>query len=332
MNPQISRLPSLVALRAFVVVGDTLSVRRAGEFLHTDHASISRHLSNLEAMIGNPLFEKSGRSIMLTTLGKKYHRRLRRAFDMLCDATQDAKATKPRVLSINATPGLAHQVLLPAIPRLSEVLNGWKINLLTQAMDQFDPPLEGVVNIYLRYGAQDRLPPEMTQIAIYKPRLFPVASPSFLDRHPPVTTVEEMFRLPFMCSDTTGLWERWANHAGIKNAVSMDGIEMPNTYLALQAAALGQGIALGNSILASSAIRRGELVELLDTQISIDSYYLVCAASDLDGSPLMELRQWLERELKETNGNALPQPTGQSPATQGKGTATGPGNRRLESR
>lgn len=310
MNPQISRLPSLVALRAFVVVGDTLSVRRAGEFLHTDHASISRHLSNLEAMIGNPLFEKSGRSIMLTTLGKKYHRRLRRAFDMLCDATQDAKATKPRVLSINATPGLAHQVLLPAIPRLSEVLNGWKINLLTQAMDQFDPPLEGVVNIYLRYGAQDRLPPEMTQIAIYKPRLFPVASPSFLDRHPPVTTVEEMFRLPFMCSDTTGLWERWANHAGIKNAVSMDGIEMPNTYLALQAAALGQGIALGNSILASSAIRRGELVELLDTQISIDSYYLVCAASDLDGSPLMELRQWLERELKETNGNALPQPTG----------------------
>lgn len=310
MNPQISRLPSLVALRAFVVVGDTLSVRRAGEFLHTDHASISRHLSNLEAMIGNPLFEKSGRSIMLTTLGKKYHRRLRRAFDMLCDATQDAKATKPRVLSINATPGLAHQVLLPAIPRLSEVLNGWKINLLTQAMDQFDPPLEGVVNIYLRYGAQDRLPPEMTQIAIYKPRLFPVASPSFLDRHPPVTTVEEMFRLPFMCSDTTGLWERWANHAGIKNAVSMDGIEMPNTYLALQAAALGQGIALGNSILASSAIRRGELVELLDTQISIDSYYLVCAASDLDGSPLLELRQWLERELKETNGNALPQPTG----------------------
>lgn len=308
MNPQISRLPSLVALRAFVVVGDTLSVRRAGEFLHTDHASISRHISNLEAMIGSPLFEKSGRGLMLTTLGKKYHRRLRRAFDMLCDATQDARAARPRVLSINAMPGLAHQVLLPAIPRLAEVLSGWKINLLTQAMDQFEPPQDGVVNIHLRYGAQDRLPPEMIQIAIYKPRLFPVASPSFLDRHPPVTTVEEMFRLPFMCSDTTGLWERWASHAGINHAVSMDGIEMPNTYLALQAAALGQGIALGNSILTSSAIKRGELVELLDTKISIDSYYLVCAARDLGSSPVMELRQWLETELMETDGSAPPQP------------------------
>jgi DNA-binding transcriptional LysR family regulator len=117
-----------------------------------------------------------------------------------------------------------------------------------------------------------------------------------------------MFRLPFMCTDATGLWERWARHAGIHHAVSMVGIEMPNTHLALQAAALGQGIALGNSILTSSAIKRGELVELLDTQISIDAYYLVCAARDLDDSPVLELRHWLETELMEVDGSASSQP------------------------
>jgi DNA-binding transcriptional LysR family regulator len=296
LNPQINRLPSLVALRAFVVVGETLSVRRAGEILHTDHASISRHISNLEATIGCPLFEKSRKGLTLTPLGKEYHRRLHRAFDLICDATLDTRAAEPRALSINATPGLAHEVLLPAIPRLTEALKGWKINLLTQT-EHSEASREDVVNVYLTYGALEVLPPDMTQVPIYKPRLFPVASPSFLERFPDIRTVDEMFKLPFMCSDTTGLWERWARQAGVAQPTTMDGIEMPNTHLALQAAALGQGIALGNSVLASNALRRGELVEILSTKILLDSYYLVCTQRDWERSPIIELRRWLEAEL-----------------------------------
>lgn len=297
MNPDIGRLPSLVALRAFVVVGETLSVRQAGELLHTDHASISRHISNLELTVGAALFEKSGRGVVLTELGKKYHRRLRRAFDMLCDATHEARAARPTVLSISAPPGLAHEVLLPAIPRLADALGGWKINLFTELASTVSRPEDSVIHAYLRYGAIDPLPTDMIQVAITKPDLFPVASPGFLAKYPQVTTVEEMLELPFMCSDTTGLWERWARHAGINYAFSMRGVEMPNTHLALQAAALGQGIALGNSILAAKAIRRGDLVEVLDKRIALDAYYLVCAKRDWEREPISELHRWVEREL-----------------------------------
>jgi LysR family transcriptional regulator, glycine cleavage system transcriptional activator len=297
LNPEIGRLPSLVAMRAFVVVGDTLSVRQAGELLHTDHASISRHISNLEATVGGMLFEKNGRGVVLTDLGKKFHRRLKRAFDMLCEATHEARAARPSVLSISAPPGLAHEVLLPAIPRLAEALNGWKINLFTELSSTAGRTENGVIHAYLRYGALDSLPTDMVQVAITKPELFPVASPAFLAKHPKVSTVEEMLELPFMCSDTTGLWERWARHAGINYAFSMRGVEMPNTHLALQAAALGQGIALGNSILAAKAIRRGDLVEVLDKRIALDDYYLVCTRRDWDSSPIKELLRWVEREL-----------------------------------
>lgn len=297
MNPHINRLPSLLALRAFVVVGESGSVRRAGEILHTDHASISRHISNLEAAVGVSLVEKNGRGLGLTAHGATYHRRLSEAFDILCDATYEMRNATPRVLSLNATPGLAHEVLLPAIPRLAQALQGWKINLLTQAFDHPEVPQDGIVRVQLRYGANPALPSDMIEVAIYTPRLFPVASPDFLSRYPEVRCVEDMLRLPFMCSDTTGLWERWAQHAGVHNQISMYGIEMPNTHLALQAAALGQGIALGSSILARAALQRGELVEVLDTNISIDSYYLVCAKRNWDKSPVVELRRWLDTEL-----------------------------------
>ena len=297
MDHEINRLPSLVALRAFVVVGETLSVRQAGEFLRTDHASISRHISNLESTVGSALFEKTGRVMVLTELGRKYHRRLKRAFDMLCEATHEARSSRPTMLSISAPPGLAHEVLLPAIPRLADALNGWKINLFTELSSTVRRTDDPVIHAYLRYGALEPLPTDMVQIAITKPDLFPVASPKFLAQFRQVKTVEEMLELPFMCSDTTGLWERWARHAGINYAFSMRGVEMPNTHLALQAAALGQGIALGNSILAAKAIGRGELVEVLDKRIALDDYYLVCAKRDWDNSPIRELHQWVEREL-----------------------------------
>ena len=297
MNPEINRLPSLVALRAFVVVGETLNVRRAGEILHTDHASVSRHISSLESIIGIELLKKNGRGVALTEAGKTYHRKLRRAFDILCDATHGVRATKPSVLSINATPGLAHEVLLPAMPRLAETLANWKINLFTEIAADLVRPNDHAIHVQLRYGPLDPLPADLVQVEIHQPELFPVASPSFLARYPRVQTVEQMLCLPFMCSDTTGLWERWAHQAGINYDFSMRGIEMPNTHLALQAAVLGHGIALGNSILSRNALRRGDLVEVLDKRIALDAYYLVCAARDLETTPIRELYRWLEAEL-----------------------------------
>ncbi|MBN8245670.1 LysR family transcriptional regulator [Nitratireductor aquimarinus] len=303
MLPELSRLPSLIALRAFVVVGETLSVRRAGEILHVDHASISRHISSLESTIGVALLEQNGRKLALTASGKAYHHKLRQAFHMLCDATHSVRAAGRSILSIHATPGLAHEVLLPAIPRLAEVIPNWKINLFTELPENLEQPDSNVVHVQLRYGPLRPLPRNLIQVAIHRPELFPVASPDFLAQFPKLQSVEEMFRLPFMCSDTTGLWEKWAHHAGIDYAVSMKGVEMPNTHLALQAAALGQGIALGNSILAGNALRRGKLVQVLDTRISLDAYYLVCASRDFKTSPIHELRQWLHEELLAADSN-----------------------------
>ncbi|HWK67753.1 MAG TPA: LysR substrate-binding domain-containing protein [Rhizobiaceae bacterium] len=301
MSLKVSQLPSLTALRAFVTVGDVLSVRQAAEILHVDHASISRHLRGLEESVGAQLFERNVRSLALTPLGNTYHRKVKQAFDVLCDATSAIIEAQPRVLTLHATPGLAHEMLLQSIPKLADALTTWKINLLTSMDGLIRPAPPGEVHVHLRYGAIDDLNPGYIQHKIYEPRLFPVASPALLERYPPITTVDQMLSLPFLCSDTTGLWEEWAIRAGAGRAVQMSGIEMPNTHLALQAATLGHGIALGNSLLAKNAIARGELVELLETDITISAYYLVCPSYYWERTPIVELRQWLANELEEAD-------------------------------
>ncbi|MCO5093144.1 LysR substrate-binding domain-containing protein [Bosea sp. (in: a-proteobacteria)] len=297
MHPYLTRMPSLIALRAFIVLGETRSMRRTGEVLRTDHASISRHIAGLEASLGVALVEKHKRGLSLTATGEAYHRKVRRAFDSLCDATAMLRPAAPRSLLIHATPGLAHETLLPGIPKLSQVLGDLRINLITGVESRIETPAGEGIHVHVRFGALPDLPADHMQVPLHAPRLFPVASPAFLARYPAIDSIEAMLRLPLLHSDETGVWDRWIEVAGAQRPDRLDGIEMPNTHLALQAAALGQGIALGNSILSRGAIARGELVEILDTAVTVDAYHIVCARAHWDTPPIVALRRWLDGEL-----------------------------------
>lgn len=296
MNPYINRLPSLIALRAFVIVGETLSVRRAGEILNTDHASISRHISNLEASLGRKLLSKGRHGLELTPDGAQYHRKFRRAFDIICDTCQEASAKPTRSLSISSTPGIAHGILVPALPRLSARLPGWSINLSTTVTPLFEESSPNVTRVYVTYGPKIDLGKAFAQIPIAAPRMFPVASPAFLAAHPVVESVKDMLKLPFIRSDSTGLWEQWCGQAGIDQPLMLAGPDMPDTSMAIQAALLGHGIALGNSMLVNAVIRSGALVEILDTDIYLDSYNMIASSRDLDQSPIREMQDWLKEE------------------------------------
>ena len=62
----MTSLPSLNALRAFDAVARLGSVTAAAEALHVTHGAVSRQLRTLEAHFGTPLFDKSGRGLVLT--------------------------------------------------------------------------------------------------------------------------------------------------------------------------------------------------------------------------------------------------------------------------
>lgn len=299
MHSELTRLPSLVALRAFVVLGETRNMRRAGEILRTDHASISRHIAGLEAFLRVSLIEKGARGISLTAAGEAYHRRLSRAFDGICEATAALRPAAPRLLAIHVTPGLAHETLLPALPALSQLLGDVRINFITSVDGRVGVASSSEIPLQIRFGALANPPAKHLQVPLCSPRLFPVASPGFLARYPPVNSIEDMLRLPMLYSDEAGVWTQWADKAGAQRLDRSKGTEMPNTHLALQAATLGQGVALANSVLARRALERGELVEVLDTSIRIDAYYLICSREHWDEEPVRAVRRWLETVLVE---------------------------------
>ena len=97
------RLPSLNALRAFEAAARHSSFTAAAEELHVTHASISRHVRDLEAWLNVKLFRRLSRGVVLTEPGEGYSRRLTPLFDELNAATQavmQPKASGELVVSV----------------------------------------------------------------------------------------------------------------------------------------------------------------------------------------------------------------------------------------
>jgi hypothetical protein len=66
------RIPPVKAIIAFESVARTKSVNRASEELGLTASAVSHQISNLESIIGQPLFYRSGRGLVLTPTGERY--------------------------------------------------------------------------------------------------------------------------------------------------------------------------------------------------------------------------------------------------------------------
>src|SRR5438445_652338 len=82
-TPMIRSLPPLVASRAFEAFGRTGSVLSAASELRVSPTVISRHIQTLQSFMCVDLVQRSGRRLVLTTVGKFYLRELTQALDLM---------------------------------------------------------------------------------------------------------------------------------------------------------------------------------------------------------------------------------------------------------
>src|SRR5688572_7713188 len=64
--------PSLADLRAFVTVAELRSFAAAAKALHLSQPALSRRISHLEELLGVRLFDRTTRSVEVTTLGHRF--------------------------------------------------------------------------------------------------------------------------------------------------------------------------------------------------------------------------------------------------------------------
>ncbi|WP_315834689.1 LysR substrate-binding domain-containing protein [Bradyrhizobium prioriisuperbiae] len=292
------RLPSLIALRAFEAVGRTGSVRAAGDELAVSHTVVSRHLQNLQKSLGVVLVRGEGRGVMLTEAGLAFHAQISQAFDIIARATTTVRPASRPALNIWCIPGVANRRLLSRLPELTGPPRNWDVNLQPTLSHPDLSRAEADAEIVYADVVDSR--GALMAEALVRPRVFPVASPAYLARYPAITCVADLANATLIHEESTEQWERWFELAGVDDLPPLRGQRLWHAHLAIEAARLGQGIAIGNDVLVDDDLRAGALVEVIPTSVYMETYQLVALKERWSDPAIVALRDWLKRTLATT--------------------------------
>lgn len=124
------KLP-LAALRAFEATARHGRFTAAAEELGVTHGAISKHVSQLEAHIGVPLFEGVRNRPYLTDEGRIFSFALTAAFDQIDDAVRMISKRDIGVLDVACLSTLAMRWLIPRLPKFADEHPQYDVRLAT---------------------------------------------------------------------------------------------------------------------------------------------------------------------------------------------------------
>jgi LysR family glycine cleavage system transcriptional activator len=290
------RLPSLNAMRAFEAFARTGSVKAASEELAVSPTVVSRHLRNLQLDLDVALVEPHGRGLLLTSAGSAFHTQIRRAFDIMRQANDDIRPTARRSLTLWCIPGIANQRLLAGLPQLQSRLGNCEI-VLQPTLSRPDLVRgEADAEVICINGLETH--PDVRTELIAHPPVHAVASPSLRSRFSEIREAADFLKLPLIHEASTLYWEQWLEYSGVTDLPMLRGPRLWHAHLTIEAARLGQGVALANTLLVEHDLASGRLVDLSPHPVRLGGYYFLAAIKRWGDPDLMVLRRWLKETLQ----------------------------------
>ncbi|QPC92034.1 LysR substrate-binding domain-containing protein [Mesorhizobium sp. INR15] len=283
-------LPPLNALRAFEAAARHLNFRVAAEELNVTQGAVAQHIRGLEADLGTKLFERLPRGLALTDQGRAYMPNIRRAFDLISEATLLLRP-EPARLTISVTPSFATKWLIPRLQDFmahnplvdlrvlaSESLSSFQADGVDIAVRQGRPPFGAGLIVDLLFPQQI--------IAVCGPALLPPGVNEI-----PASEIQHHVLL----HDAHNLWPEFMEKAvGLRMTAELKRMRFNQTSLAIDAALAGQGIALASRFLVAADLAAGRLVQPVRAEMrGTQDFYVVVPRKQRHPEPTQAVRQWL---------------------------------------
>lgn len=296
-------LPPIATLRAFEVATRHTTFTAAAAELCITQSAVSHQLKNLEDIWGLPLFQR-GKTLSLTPAGAALAPLVREFFSKLETTLADLREQKGRVrLRVNTTYSFALKWLLPRLPDLARLHP--EILVTLESTDQAINFASTDADVAIRFGHGNY--PALHTEFMFREQLFPVASPALLQRFGTPDEPAELLRYPLLTRDGADLvpkWGAWFKQVGVNTDVLHENVRFADTNMTIEAALLGQGIALARSGHVEKEIADGSLVRLFDVPFpSPAAYYFVCPQGIETQPHIVTFRSWLLAESQQAQLN-----------------------------
>ncbi|WP_245942209.1 transcriptional regulator GcvA [Sphingomonas gilva] len=277
---------SLNALRAFEAAARHLSFTRAGLELSVTQAAVSHQVKSLEARLGAPLFRRTARGLVLTDEGHALLPTLTEAFERMSRVLGQFHGGRLKeVLTLSVVGTFAVGWLLPRLSAFRAAHPNVDLRLLTNN-NRVDLAGESL-DYAIRFG--DGVWPGCEAERVAPAPFAPLASPALAEK---LRRPADLAEVPLLRSYRVEDWPRWFAAAGV-SGVTARGPLFDSSWIMVQAAVLGEGVALAPPSMFAGEIAAGRIVQPFAVQVDAGAYWLARLRSRPVTRAMAAFRGWL---------------------------------------
>ncbi|TGR28009.1 LysR family transcriptional regulator [bacterium M00.F.Ca.ET.141.01.1.1] len=293
-----SNLPTIAALRAFVLSAQYRNFSRAADELEITQSGVSRAVRSIEDATGALLFERTGHGLVLTEPGALY----------LTEATEilsNLGAATLRLSTFQSGSERLHIATLPSLgsrwlaPRIGRFLNANPtIELtVTASIGQFSFEASDV-DAAIHYGT-DAWPDSQSEFLMDEV-LIPVCRPDLIVGGKADPSALLGMRL-IQHSHRPTAWREWFREIGMSHPNPTAGPVFEQYQMGIEAALAGLGTILMPPFMVLEELTSGRFVPLHDVPVrSPWSYFLIYPRTKRSKVAVQKMRSWLRAEAKRT--------------------------------
>lgn len=300
------QLPPLNALRIFEVAARTGSYSEAGVELGLTHGAVSRQISALEGWLGQRLFIKEGRCMVVTPIAKIFAAEVGLSFDRLAVAAEACgRPGARRILRVSAPTSFAMRWLIPRLSRYHA--DHPHVEVAVTTVSCVLEELRGGFDVAIRRGVaredvwpQHHVVPILDDVdtLIMSPTLFkqrPILKPSDIEGH------------TLLAAETRGGdWANWLEAADLQHLSGLPRQIFDHFFVARQAVEDGIGIGIGPLPMLDIDIASGRLMTPLpNIRVPRTGYVAITPRQAGAGNLYANFIDWLVSETRRPIGVPL---------------------------
>lgn len=292
---QTRELP-LVALRAFAVAARSDSLTAAAAELGVTHGAVSKQISSLEEWLGQQMFRRDGRRLILTPYGQILADRLGQSIDEMRGACEYVQRQRNRfVVSVSAPTTFAMYWLLPRLVEFhtkNPTISAW-----TTTRQTGENPDLSATDIVIARGSVTQSNSRLHAAEpLFDERLTVISSPQLLERFPVRQPIDVLRHRLITTATRPGEWESWLNMAEVQHQLLEGGDRFDHLFVAMHAVRDGLGSIIAPSNLFGASIAKKELAVPLPKVAMKGPSYTVLYTPRAEGRHVRFFTDWLYRE------------------------------------
>ena len=298
------QVPPLELLLAFEAAARHLSFTKAAGELFLTQSAVSRQMRALEESLGGKLFERRTRALLLTERGQLLYKVVQEVLQDLQGTTEKLRgAAAARTVTVTTTPGFASLWLIPRLNGYLQDHPGVDVRI-SASYETVNLERDGV-DLAIRYAPSASMGGERP---LFEEDVVPVCSPALAaDAARPLREPADLRAHVLLHIDNPRAswidWNLWLYAHGLRDFKPAGALQFSQYDQVIQAAASGQGVALGRLPLLRRMLRERQLVTpFKKSVVSSRGYYVVRSRRAAGKQDVPDFEAWL---LEETKKDAL---------------------------